>query len=616
MFKLASLFVEIVAQTDSLDRALSRTHASLTTANVALGTFAGNVAASFARMAVGAAGGLFESTVRSASHLNETVNKTNVLFGASAKIITDHANTMADVYSEPKRQILDVTDNFALMGKEIGLSSDKAAEFGVKISRMALDARSLGDVETAARKIEAALAGQARPLRSLGIFINANTVKEEAARMGMKPGASGQFSEGQKIQARASLIENSEFMQKAAGDLARTFMETEGQTRALWGALSNLGTSIGQELNPAWNKLLIDINSGLGDLKGYFEANKSVIRGWADSVLEGFETAKVVWRNLPDVLEIALLGADQKMEDARAKIEIWATKTAVAVETAFLKASKKVGELFAGMGNIGNQFVSSHVGAVQALMPHVQSAASTANQAFDFTVGKVAGGSDVAFRPIRDLANAIERKAGAGDYKQMSVEEDIGRLKGALSGLPISVAKADEFLKIFRENLAIPVKPVTDDETALIAKANKHLAETLAQNTDISSKAIAAAQARIAKREAARLDAINTAAFEERLNEEAFIATSKADVFRPGRDIFGPDKEGGDEDAAVLGGMTKHQKGLEDTASFHASLMAEGLGGDVQQKQLTELQMIREIDQKNADMMEKMYNRSARAVYA
>ena len=42
-------------------------------------------------------------------------------------------------------------------------------------------------------------AGQSRPLRALGVFINASTVKEEAARMGMQPGASGQLSEGQKI---------------------------------------------------------------------------------------------------------------------------------------------------------------------------------------------------------------------------------------------------------------------------------------------------------------------------------------------------------------------------------------------------------------------------------
>jgi hypothetical protein len=629
---LAELFVSVVAETSSLDRALSRTHANLTTANVALGTFAGNIASTFARMAVGAAGGLFESTVRSASHLAESVNKTNVLFGDSAKIITDHANAMADVYSEPKQQILDITDNFALMGKEIGFSSDKAAQFGVKLSRMALDARSLGDAETAARKIEAALQGQSRPLRSLGVFINAATVKEEAARMGMQPGASGQLSEGQKIKARASLIENSEFMRKAAGDLERTLGQTENQTRKFWGTLSNLGTAIGEELNPAWNTLLRSFNSGLDDMKGYFEDNKSMIRGWGDSVVEGFNTALIVWRNLPDVLEIALLGADQKMEDARAKIEAWATSSAVSVESAFLKAAQSVGDFFKKSQDLVTTGASYGAAGLEKGTAAAQSAAQFTSDTWDAAVEAMGRKADVVFRPIRDFANFTERKAGLGDYKQMSVEEDIGRLKGGLSGLPKALGELGGFFKTYQDVAGESIKAApTDFTSGLIDKANKHLADTLAQNSDISSRGIAAATARITAREAAHLNDLANQWIEDTEYDKMFpelrmggdvqenlraMGVKIPELLDRAKKGKGVESEVEGEDAAVLGGKTKHHKGLEDTASFLQNMAAQQLGGDVQERQLSELQQIREIDQKNADMMERMYNKTARAAYA
>lgn len=612
-------------------------------------------------MAVHAAGGLFEGTIRSASHLTETVNKTNVLFGDSAKIITEHANAMADVYSEPKQQILDVTDNFALMGKEIGLSSDEAAKFGVKISQMALDARSLGDIETAAQKIQSGLAGQSKPLRSLGIFINAATVKEEAARMGMQPAVGGQLSEGQKIKARASLIENSEFMRKAAGDLARTFNETEGQTRAFWGALSNLGTSIGQELNPAWNKLLLDLNSGLASLKGYFEDNKSTIRGWGNSVVEGFETAKTIWRNLPDILEIALLGADQKMENARAKIETWATKIAVAIEKPFLKGAQSAGDYFKKAQDLVQTGASYGAAGLEKGAGAAQSVANFGSQTWDAAVEALARKADVTFRPVRDLANFAERKAGAGDYKQMSIEEDILRLKGAVTGTPQAIGRFRDYLKIFQDvaGESIKAKP-TDFTSSLIDKANKHLADTMAQNTDISSKAIAAVEERMRKREADRLADLAQTAWEkdfmeggiitpeetrkaqidfekdfmaggmspqelqhekvlankaQKAWEEDFMAGGKATkFFRKGGGTGGSGDE--DEDSPVLSNKRKHQKSIMDTASFAEQFQTAQLGGDVPDKQLTELQRIREYEAQNAANLEKMLTRNGMAVFA
>lgn len=613
MFKLASLIVELVAETSSLDRALSRTHANLTTANVALGTFAGNVAASFARMTVGAAGGLFEATVRSASHLGETMNRVKVVLGDSADKVIKDADVMADRYGFVKNEVLGAASSFSLLGREMKLSEAGSADLGVKLTRMASELTSFfdpsGGLPAMMHKLESGLAGQARPLRELGIFMTAAAVKTEAARIGLKPGASGELSEGDKIKARISFIENSKAMKLASGDLERTLGDTENQTRKFWGTLSNLATSVGQELNPAWNKLLQSFNSGLDDLKGYFEANKSMVRNWGDSVVEGFNTAKIVWRNLPDVMEIALLGADQKMEDARAKIEQWATSAAVSVESAFLKAGQSVGNFFKKSQDMVTAGASYGASGLEKAAGYAQSAAESVSKTWDSAIGAIGFKADVAFRPIRDLANFIEKKAGAGGYKQMSVEEDIGRLKGGLSGIPKALGALGDYFKTYQDvaGESIKGKP-TDFTSGLIDKANKHLADTMAENTDVSSKAIAVATARIGRRETARLA-------EETANRNVQYLTDEYAKMFPGATKAGTGKGKAGGGGAAETVTAKHEKMLTDTASFAMNLQASQLGGNVQEKQLTELQQIRAIDQKNADMMEKMLARQGMAVF-
>lgn len=650
MFQLASLFVEIHASSSGFDRAMDNIHGRLSMANVAMGSFAGNIASSFAGMIIHGAEKLFEGTIGSAAHLGESINKVKVMMGDSAgKIIAD-ADMMADRYGAVKKEVIDASVSFALLGREMKMGGAESAELGRKLTKMALDANSVEDIGIAPmmEKIRAGLAGQSRPLRSLGIFLTAQNVKEEAARMGLKPGPSGQLSEGDKIRARLSFIENSEFMKKAAGDLERTLGSTENATRKFWGTIANLGTSIGQELDPSWNQLLADLNEGMESLKTLFENNKETVRSWGESVVEGFNTATMVWRNLPDIMEIAFLGAQQHLADALAQTELWATKMAVAIEKAFLPAVQKAGDLLTQGQNKTQEMTAVGVGFLESTMKSGQAFAGGVSNIFDAGVGKFAAASDTVLRPLRDVANATGLGMEGPSGKPMSVEEDFNRMKGALSGPGKFMGGIADFFNIYQDVVKESVKAnkPKDFTSELIAKADKHLADSLAKNADVSSKGIGEATARITARESAHLDDLANQWVEDTQYDEMFAkkeewvpATEQfikdAMNYKKPKEIWGPateeqllaeaernktrrdaakKEEEGEED--VLGAKQTHHKAIMDSASYVQELAAKQVGGDVQEKQLTELQLIRAADQKNADMMEKLYNKSAKAAYA
>ena len=105
-FSLASLFVDIRANQEPFNKALDSVHQRLSAGSVAVGTFVGNVASMFAKAAIGAAGGLFEGTIKSASNLNEAISKTQTIFGDAAGTIITQTEEMAKTFGLPKQGCL------------------------------------------------------------------------------------------------------------------------------------------------------------------------------------------------------------------------------------------------------------------------------------------------------------------------------------------------------------------------------------------------------------------------------------------------------------------------------------------------------------------------------
>lgn len=197
--------------------------------------------------------------VGSASDLNEQMSKTNVVFGVSARIVTDFARTTATSFGISRVAALEAAGNFGLLFDQIGATPEQSAKMSTSLVALAGDLASFYNIATndALEKLRSGLVGEAEPLRSVGVFLTEGAVKAKAYAVGIAT-AGTELTEGQKILARYELI--LEQTGKAQGDFARTSDGVANQQRILSATLKDLGTNLGAILLPIVNGALLVFN--------------------------------------------------------------------------------------------------------------------------------------------------------------------------------------------------------------------------------------------------------------------------------------------------------------------------------------------------------------------
>lgn len=144
------------------------------------------VAATGALAAIGV-GKILADSVGAASDLNESVTKTRVVFGDSAKGIEEWAGTAASSLGQSKQQALEATSTFGNLFRAMGIATPAAADMSTNIVTLASDLASFNNVkpEEALIALKAGLVGETEPLRRFGVNINDARLKAEALRLGL-----------------------------------------------------------------------------------------------------------------------------------------------------------------------------------------------------------------------------------------------------------------------------------------------------------------------------------------------------------------------------------------------------------------------------------------------
>jgi hypothetical protein len=287
-WRLAELFVEIGARMPGLDSALGGVRNQL----LGLLPLGGRVGSGLASgiitpllgitsvagaagiaigvgLAAGAAAGLVKCATL-ASDLNETISKTEQVFGSATIKVTGAADEMAAKFGIVKTEFLDAASMFGLIAEGAGIASGKSADMSVTLAKLAADASSFYNVpvDVALEKMRAGLVGEAEPLRAFGVMLTEDAVKAKALAMGLaKPGQ--EISNQAKVMARYTLIQ--EGLAKASGDLERTGGGFANQWRQFTGQLENMATSIGSLVLPALTGLLQVANTVLGGISAGIE---------------------------------------------------------------------------------------------------------------------------------------------------------------------------------------------------------------------------------------------------------------------------------------------------------------------------------------------------------
>ena len=294
MFRLAELFVEIGARTGGLEGVLAAVQARLVnmggagqkvagvvhklgTGFLALGSLGPAALAACAAATVGLVAGMTKCVI-AAAHFNETMSKTEQVFGSSVGKIKAAADQMAGKFGVSRREFLDAASMYGLIAQGAGIAADKAAEMSENLAKVALDSASFfetGTLTEALEKIRAGLTGESEPLKAFGVLLMEENVKTKAYAMGLAR-AGAELTNQQKIMARYALI--MERLAPAAGDLEKTQDSLSNQWKKLTGNVENLATSIGTALVPGYQLLLQVSNRVVEDIIWSFDRVKLAVK--------------------------------------------------------------------------------------------------------------------------------------------------------------------------------------------------------------------------------------------------------------------------------------------------------------------------------------------------
>lgn len=235
----------------------------------------GSLAKSYALTGAAAAsiGTVLKKTINSASDLSETINKSNVIFGASANSIREFANTASTTFGQSKQQALEAASTFAMFGKSAGLAGEDLVTFSTDFVTLASDLASFNNTspQDAIEAIGAALRGEAEPIRRYNVLLSDAVLKNRALEMKIYDG-NGALTSQQKIMAtQAEIFDQAN---DAIGDYERTSDGFANTTKSLTAQMEDLSAAIGGQLLPVAEDLAV-ITSGIASTTKTADGNTS-----------------------------------------------------------------------------------------------------------------------------------------------------------------------------------------------------------------------------------------------------------------------------------------------------------------------------------------------------
>lgn len=318
-FKLAELFVSIVARDEQLKGALSKTHSDLVQSGRDAGLKSGEqYGQSFSKAAVagmGLAAGIgsvlgglvlraaeagwgklketWSETVGEAQNMARIMRVLTFTFGDAAAGMEKWGERTSEATGVAKAQLLETADRFGVVALRQGQSRQAAAEFGMQMARLAGDVQSASintiSYEGATNRLFMGMMRGGRGLMQLGISFTTQQVQMQAMAMGFEK-VNGAFRQTDLQMARVALITKN--LGLAQGDL-ESRQGTAGlmakQTGQIW---ANIYEEVGKILLPAvgqWTRAQYEFAVSA---KEAFENAKPYIESFTAKIAEGWGAIK------------------------------------------------------------------------------------------------------------------------------------------------------------------------------------------------------------------------------------------------------------------------------------------------------------------------------------
>lgn len=211
---------------------------------------------------IGAAVAL-KPVIDAASDLEETLTKTDQLFGDNAESIKKFANQAARNLGQSKQVALDAAGTFAIFGKAAGITGKDLVDFSQDFTVLATDLASFFNTspEEAITAIGAALRGESEPIRRYGVLLDQAILKDKAIELGIITDTKQPLTPAERVlAARVAIYEQTA---DAQGDFLRTSKGLANQQRILKAQLQNTIAELGARLLPIVTKIATFFNDTL-----------------------------------------------------------------------------------------------------------------------------------------------------------------------------------------------------------------------------------------------------------------------------------------------------------------------------------------------------------------
>lgn len=199
--------------------------------------------------------GLGAKLVGLGSDAEEMQGKFNVVFAQTGTQVAESLSKFASEVGRSRFELQGMASTFGDTLKPMGFTEQAAADFSVKLSKLAVDLGSFNDMETdeALRRLQGTLIGSHENALAFGVIINENTLKAELAAQGWDE-LTGAALEQAKVQARINLLMAG--TTDAQGDAARTAGSWANVMRGLKAILTDTATEMGGKLLPVLTPIL------------------------------------------------------------------------------------------------------------------------------------------------------------------------------------------------------------------------------------------------------------------------------------------------------------------------------------------------------------------------
>jgi len=259
--------------------------------------------------------------VNAASDMNEELSKSEAVFDASAKAVTEWSKTTTQAFGISRVEALRASAEMGNMLRAFSISSDEASIMSMRLVELAGDFASFNNasIEDTLYAIGAALRGENEPIKKYIGNISQATIQSKALELGLYSGKGAIDANAKALAVYNIILDSSE---RQIGDAAKTSKNLAGQKRILTAQIKDLQAEIGQKLLPTFTELVTKMNEtdfdqlakdigGLASaLVSVADASVKSAQGWAEFIrgLQKAETPEILdklWL-IPQIASISL----------------------------------------------------------------------------------------------------------------------------------------------------------------------------------------------------------------------------------------------------------------------------------------------------------------------